>query len=161
MLDDKKLYNYYSRDFENIKLMELIRGYIHAVREDVNYNHMSNVNSVSMEYDIAGYVMAISNENKIDSVGIRCKINIEDNYSKEELIGFVIESGIIFSDVGSPKKDLGILEDIMEEAFKRAINYMIDRTPLWLFKKEFIKQPNYKECSKDILIRLIEYGMYS
>ena len=139
--------------------MDIIKGYIHPVRTDFDYTLLTQ-KSVVMDLNIGTYVMAIEDENKIDSVGVRCKMSIAQKDTNDEILGFTVEAGIIFSETGTPKNDLDFLVEVTEDMFMEAINFIVENSSAALVKIEHIKQPDYKELANGILIRLIEYGLY-
>ena len=140
--------------------MDLIKGYLHPVRQDINLPSETSKWSVTLEISYAPYLMAVEKEDTVDSVGVRIKLSIINKADSEEIIGFTVEAGVIFSALGSAEIDYPILKQIVEESFTKSITYIDENTPDNIFKASFVEVPDYNDMAQDVLQRLIDRGLY-
>jgi hypothetical protein len=140
--------------------MNIISGYIHPVRVDIDYKSFLVPQRVTTSIKIETYVMAIKDENIIDSFGIRSKLSAINKLSNDEIAGLTTEIRIIFSNVESIKEDRGLMEIVLSDCYVKTLEYWYNELPSNVMDEEKLEQLDFKELSGEVLVRLVEYGLY-
>ena len=140
--------------------MKIIRGYIHQVRIDIDYSAFLIPQKVVTSIKIETFVSAINDAKVIDSFGIRSKLSSINKQSNDEVAGLTTEIGVIFTKAESIKEDRGFMELILSDCYAKTLEYWDNELPAEIMDEDKLEQLDFKELSGEVLVRLIEYGLY-
>ena len=140
--------------------MNIHRGFISFVREDINYNAFLNHLKLNIDIETKIAIGKTTDMVDIDTVGLKIRIIVLNKLTGEEVVGYIAEAGVVFDTVETPKNDWKELEIVARQAFERAVAYLIELLPDGLLTDGDFKKPDFKERSGAMLLNLIDFGLY-